>query len=117
MDIKDRLDEVHSLVVDHIEDALKSDDYKTRAEVLRDALQLLRQNQISASALPENPSGRVAAIVGLIDTSKLDKKLQVRKALPTTAGGLQPLGDLATTDEAKSEAVEVDLAGLGKPKP
>lgn len=113
----ERLGEVHDLVIGHIKGSLESEDPTTRALAVRDALQLLRQNGISAASMPENPVGRIGLLIGKIDTGSLDQKLGARRVLPIAPAGGQPLGALSSTRKPEGKTVDVASADLDKPAP
>lgn len=72
-DLRETLDEIHELVARGILDDLRDGDKNAR----REALQLLKQNQISAAAMPETPTADLARMAGKLNFQTLEEKAKV----------------------------------------
>jgi hypothetical protein len=72
-DLKETLDQIHEEVAFGILEDLRNGDKAAR----RDALQLLKQNQISAAAMPETPTADLARMAGKLNFQTLEEKAKV----------------------------------------
>ena len=72
-DLKETLDQIHEEVAFGILEDLRNGDKGAR----RDALQLLKQNQISAAAMPETPTADLARMAGKLNFQTLEEKAKV----------------------------------------
>jgi len=107
--LREELDEIHQLVVKDIKFDLESDDPIRRAIARREAMQLLKQNGISAAAMPDNAAGEMARMVGKLQNfTAIAEKISVRATLPlpTNARAI-----------AQGDTVEVPTPRLVKPEP
>lgn len=107
-DLLQELNEVHRLLVEDIKDDLQHEDVVVRRKARESALQLLKQNSISASAMPETPKAEMARMMGKIDGfTAIEEKLRVRTVLRASASpALGPGGLLAAAPEAHGDTVE-----------
>lgn len=71
--LRETLDQIHEEVAFGILEDLRSGDKNAR----RDALQLLKQNQISAAAMPETPTADLARMAGKLNFQTLEEKAKV----------------------------------------
>lgn len=83
-DLAKELEELHAAVVETITDRIRNgsvdDDGNQRPvsnDDLRVALQLLKQNQISAAAMPGTPTSDLARMAGKLDFQSLQQKVKV----------------------------------------
>ena len=83
-DLAKKLEELHVAVVDVVKQrvevgALDSDGNQvpTTNDDLRVALQLLKQNQISAAAMPDTPMADLARMQGKLNFQTLEQKAKV----------------------------------------
>jgi hypothetical protein len=72
-DLRETLDQIHEEVAFGILEDLRNGDKNAR----RDALQLLKQNQISAAAMPETPTADLARMAGKLNFQTLEEKAKV----------------------------------------
>lgn len=72
-DLKETLDQIHEEVAFGILEDLRNGDKAAR----RDALQLLKQNQISAAAMPDTPTADLARMAGKLNFQTLEEKAKV----------------------------------------
>ena len=72
-DLRETLDEIHEEVAFGILEDLRNGDKNAR----REALQLLKQNQISAAAMPDTPNADLARMAGKLDFTSLERKAKV----------------------------------------
>ena len=72
-DLKETLDQIHEEVAFGILEDLRNGDKAAR----RDALQLLKQNQVSAAAMPETPTADLARMAGKLNFQTLEEKAKV----------------------------------------
>lgn len=72
-DLKETLDQIHEEVAFGILEDLRNGDKAAR----RDALQLLKQNQISAAAMPETPTADLARMAGKLNFQTMEEKAKV----------------------------------------
>lgn len=72
-DLRETLEQIHEEVAFGILEDLRNGDKTAR----REALQLLKQNQISAAAMPETPTGDLARMAGKLNFQTLEEKAKV----------------------------------------
>ena len=72
-DLREVLEDIHAEVANGILDDLRNGDKNAR----RDALQLLKQNSITAAAMPETPTADLARMSGKLNFAELEKKVKV----------------------------------------
>jgi hypothetical protein len=72
-DLRETLDQIHEEVAFGILEDLRNGDKTAR----REALQLLKQNQISAAAMPETPTADLARMAGKLNFQTLEEKAKV----------------------------------------
>lgn len=72
-DLKETLDQIHEEVAFGILEDLRNGDKSAR----REALQLLKQNQISAAAMPETPTADLARMAGKLNFQTMEEKAKV----------------------------------------
>lgn len=72
-DLKETLDQIHEEVAFGILEDLRNGDKAAR----REALQLLKQNSISASAMPDTPLADMARMQGKLNFQTLEEKVKV----------------------------------------
>lgn len=84
MDLREELQELHAEVVSAIRDRIRNgsvdEDGKhvpVSNDDLRVALQALKQNQISAAAMPETPTSDLARMAGKLNFKSLEQKAKV----------------------------------------
>jgi hypothetical protein len=107
--LREELDDIHQLVVQDIKTDLGSDDPDVRVAARREAMQLLKQNGISAAAMPDNAAGEMARMVGKLQNfTAIAEKISVRASLPLPAN---------PRAIAQGNTVEVPTPRLIKPEP
>jgi hypothetical protein len=72
-DLRETLDQIHEEVAYGILEDLRNGDKTAR----REALQLLKQNQISAAAMPETPTADLARMAGKLNFQTMEEKAKV----------------------------------------
>lgn len=72
-DLRETLEQIHEEVAFGILEDLRNGDKNAR----RDALQLLKQNQISTAAMPETPTADLARMAGKLNFQTLEDKAKV----------------------------------------
>ncbi len=72
-DLKETLEQIHEEVAYGILEDLRNGDKTAR----REALQLLKQNQISAAAMPETPTADLARMAGKLNFQTMEEKAKV----------------------------------------
>jgi hypothetical protein len=72
-DLRETLEEIHENLAAGILEDLRNGDKNAR----REALQLLKQNSISAAAMPETPASDLARMAGKLNFSTLESKAKV----------------------------------------
>lgn len=72
-DLRETLDQIHEEVAFGILEDLRNGDKTAR----REALQLLKQNSISAAAMPETPTADLARMAGKLNFQTLEEKAKV----------------------------------------
>ncbi len=72
-DLRETLDQIHEEVAFGILEDLRNGDKTAR----REALQLLKQNQISAAAMPETPTADLARMAGKLNFQTMEEKAKV----------------------------------------
>jgi hypothetical protein len=72
-DLKETLEQIHEEVAHGILEDLRNGDKTAR----REALQLLKQNQISAAAMPETPTADLARMAGKLNFQTMEEKAKV----------------------------------------
>lgn len=72
-DLRETLDQIHEEVAFGILEDLRNGDKAAR----REALQLLKQNQISAAAMPETPTADLARMAGKLNFQTMEEKAKV----------------------------------------
>ncbi len=83
-DLREVLEDIHAEVAHGILDDLRNGDKNAR----REALQLLKQNAITAAAMPETPTADLARMSGKLNFAELEQKVKVvpiRPPAPPTA--------------------------------
>lgn len=89
--LREELDGIHRTLVELIRDALDSEDPDVRREARREALQLLKQNNISAAAMPDTSASEMARMAGkLRNFTAISEKLTVRATLPASRDQIVP---------------------------
>ena len=71
--LKETLEQIHEEVAYGILEDLRNGDKTAR----REALQLLKQNQISAAAMPETPTADLARMAGKLNFQTMEEKAKV----------------------------------------
>lgn len=79
--LRDVLEEIHETVASGILEDLRNGDKNAR----REALQLLKQNNITAAALPETPAADLAKLAGKLNFGELEQKVKVVALKPPIA--------------------------------
>lgn len=74
-DLKDKLEQLHEDVVEVLSSRLQASEVAN--EDLKMAMQLLKQNSISAAAMPETPASDLARMAGKLSFSTLEQKAKV----------------------------------------
>lgn len=72
-DLRETLDQIHEEVAFGILEDLRNGDKTAR----REALQLLKQNSVSAAAMPETPTAELARMAGKLNFQTLEEKAKV----------------------------------------
>jgi hypothetical protein len=72
-DLREVLEDIHAEVAHGILDDLRNGDKNAR----REALQLLKQNAITAAAMPETPTADLARMSGKLNFAELEQKVKV----------------------------------------
>ena len=80
-DLREVLEEIHETVASGILDDLRSGDKNAR----REALQLLKQNSITAAAMPDTPTADLARLAGKLNFAELEQKVKVVPLRPPSA--------------------------------
>ena len=80
-DLRDVLEEIHAEVAHGILDDLRNGDKNAR----REALQLLKQNSITAAAMPDTPTADLARLAGKLNFAELEQKVKVVPLRPPSA--------------------------------
>jgi hypothetical protein len=80
-DLRDILEEIHAEVAHGILDDLRNGDKNAR----REALQLLKQNSITAAAMPDTPTADLARMAGKLNFAELEDKVKVVPLRPPSA--------------------------------
>lgn len=104
----DELDEVHRLVVQQIKEDLEHEDPARRRLAIGNALQLLKQNSISASAMPKTPQAEMARMMGNIGNfTAITEKMKVRTVLQIPESSASPFspGSVAHGDAIEAAAL------------
>lgn len=103
-DLRQELDDMHQCLVELIRDALHSEDPFERQEARRQALQLLKQNGISAAAMPDTSTSELARMAGkLSNFTAISEKLTVRATLPVS-------GNQIVTPRLKAQGDSIEVA-------
>lgn len=71
--LREVLEEIHETVANGILDDLRNGDKNAR----REALQLLKQNAITAAAMPDTPTADLARMAGKLSFAELEQKVKV----------------------------------------
>lgn len=74
-DLRDKLEQLHEDVVEVLSTRLQGQEVAN--EDLKMAMQLLKQNAISAAAMPETPASDLARMTGKLNFSTLENKTKV----------------------------------------
>jgi hypothetical protein len=74
-DLKDKLEQLHEDVVEVLSTRLQGE--AVANEDIKMAMQLLKQNSISAAAMPETPASDLARMAGKLSFSALEQKAKV----------------------------------------
>jgi hypothetical protein len=74
-DLRDKLEQLHEDVVEVLSDRLKAGEVAN--DDLKMAMQLLKQNAISAAAMPDTPASDLARMAGKLNFSTLEEKTKV----------------------------------------
>jgi hypothetical protein len=82
-DIREKLNEIHELVIDGVLEELRNGGCDRR-----EALQLLKQNQISAAAMPDTPTADLARMAGKLNFQTLEEKVNVVPLRPNLKAAL-----------------------------
>lgn len=73
--LKEKLEQLHKDVTEVLSARLKGEVVSN--DDLRMAMQLLKQNSISAAAMPDTPASELARMAGKLNFSTLEKKTKV----------------------------------------
>ena len=73
--LKEKLEQLHEDVTQVLSTRLKGQEVSN--DDLRLAMQLLKQNSISAAAMPDTPASDLARMAGKLNFSTLEKKAKV----------------------------------------
>lgn len=83
-DLAKKLEELHAAVVDVVKQRVEEGGFDsdgnqvpTTNDDLRVALQLLKQNQISAAAMPDTPMADLARMQGKLNFQTLEQKAKI----------------------------------------
>lgn len=74
-DLRDKLEQLHEDVVEVLSSRLQAGEVAN--EDLKMAMQLLKQNAISAAAMPDTPASDLARMAGKLNFSTLEEKTKV----------------------------------------
>jgi hypothetical protein len=74
-DLRDKLEQLHEDVVQVLSGRLKAEEVAN--DDLKMAMQLLKQNSISAAAMPDTPASDLARMAGKLNFSTLEEKTKV----------------------------------------
>lgn len=74
-DLRDKLEQLHENVIELLSTRLQSSDVGN--DDLKMAMQLLKQNAISAAAMPDTPASDLARMTGKLNFSTLEEKTKV----------------------------------------
>ncbi len=80
-DLRQTLETIHEEVANGILEDLRAGDKNAR----REALQLLKQNSITAAAMPETPTADLARLAGKLNFAELEEKVKVVPIRPNAA--------------------------------
>ena len=80
-DLRQTLETIHEEVANGILEDLRAGDKNAR----REALQLLKQNSITAAAMPDTPTADLARLAGKLNFAELEKKVKVVPIRPNAA--------------------------------
>ena len=80
-DLRKTLETIHEEVANGILQDLRAGDKNAR----REALQLLKQNSITAAAMPDTPTADLARLAGKLNFAELEKKVNVVPIRPNAA--------------------------------
>lgn len=79
--LRETLEKIHETVATGILKDLQEGDKNAR----REALQLLKQNSITAAAMPETPTADLARLAGKLNFAELEEKAKVVPIRPDAA--------------------------------
>ena len=74
-DLRDKLEQLHEDVIELLSTRLQSSEVGN--DELKMAMQLLKQNAISAAAMPDTPASDLARMTGKLNFSTLEEKTKV----------------------------------------
>jgi hypothetical protein len=74
-DLRDKLEQLHKDVIELLSTRLQSSEVGN--DDLKMAMQLLKQNAISAAAMPDTPASDLARMTGKLNFSTLEEKTKV----------------------------------------
>ena len=74
-DLRDKLEQLHEDVIELLSTRLQSSEVGN--DDLKMAMQLLKQNAISAAAMPDTPASDLARMTGKLNFSTLEEKTKV----------------------------------------
>lgn len=74
-DLRDKLEQLHKDVIEVLSTRLQSSEVGN--DDLKMAMQLLKQNAISAAAMPDAPASDLARMTGKLNFSTLEEKTKV----------------------------------------
>ena len=80
-DLRQTLETIHEEVANGILEDLRAGDKNAR----REALQLLKQNSITAAAMPDTPTADLARLAGKLNFAELEEKVKVVPIRPSAA--------------------------------
>ncbi len=80
-DLRQTLETIHEEVANGILEDLRAGDKNAR----REALQLLKQNSITAAAMPDTPTADLARLAGKLNFAELEEKVKVVPIRPNAA--------------------------------
>jgi len=96
-DLRHKLDQLHEAAIDAITDKLRAqvdedgNPMPPSNDDLRVALQLLKQNNVTAPAIPDSPTALMARMAGKLDFVTLQRRMESRGALmPSSADAVRP---------------------------
>lgn len=83
-DMREKLQQLHEDVVEVLSTRLKGE--AVANDDIRMAMQLLKQNAISAAAMPDTPASELARMAGKLSFTALEAKTKVVPMFPSNPG-------------------------------